>query len=27
VEYREFDGGHAYLPEIVQEALSWFTGP
>jgi len=25
VQYREFDGGHAYPPEIVQEALAWFT--
>ena len=27
VLYREFDGGHSYPPEIVQEALAWFTGP
>jgi phospholipase/carboxylesterase len=26
VRYREFDGGHAILPEIVLEALGWFTG-
>lgn len=26
VDYREFDGGHAYPPEIVQEALAWFAG-
>ncbi len=25
VVYREFDGGHAYPPEVVQEALGWFT--
>ena len=26
VRYREFEGGHAYPPEIVQEALAWFVG-
>jgi predicted esterase len=25
VLYREFEGGHAYPPEIVQEAVAWFT--
>jgi hypothetical protein len=25
VTYREFEGGHAYPPEIVTEALAWFT--
>jgi phospholipase/carboxylesterase len=25
VRYVEFDGGHAYPPEVVQEALAWFT--
>ena len=25
VRYVEFDGGHSYPPEIVQEALAWFT--
>jgi predicted esterase len=27
VTYREFDGPHAVPPEIVHEALAWFTGP
>jgi len=26
VTYREFEGGHTYPPEIVQEALAWFVG-
>ncbi|MFN8636730.1 MAG: phospholipase [Chloroflexota bacterium] len=26
VTYREFDGPHVVPPEIVQEALAWFTG-
>jgi phospholipase/carboxylesterase len=25
VQYREFDGGHTIPPEIVQEAVAWFT--
>ena len=25
VRYREFDGGHTIPPEIVLEAVSWFT--
>jgi phospholipase/carboxylesterase len=26
VAYHEFDGGHAYPPEIVRQARRWFTG-
>jgi phospholipase/carboxylesterase len=26
VRYREFDGGHTISPEIVLEAVDWFTG-